>query len=195
MTKFKSSSYDESSEDLLQHCFNLKHLIESASQFKELSTEEFLDECTPFPFSLVKSPYVERKAIFDLETNGLPQFIGWNNVEILQIALVDAKSGNKYWNQYINPTKPISNGTTEKNHLTVGSNNRLFYKGKECENAVSASEGIERFRGSLCNRDAHEALGDCMNLYSAIKVAASRRNLSVSEFIGESSQKLSIYSF
>jgi len=270
MTKFKSSSYDETSEDLLQHCFNLKHLIESASQFKEISTEEFLHECTPFPFSLVKSPYIEKKAIFDLETNGLPQFIGWNNVEILQIALVDAESGNKYWNQYINPTKPISNGTTEKNHLTIGSNNRLFYKGAECENAVSAAEGMKRFldyleynfpegviliahngntfdfpllkryltnykwnfssnqiryqimcidslrafkthyqglishkqdqlieifRGSLCNRDAHEALGDCVNLSSAIKVAASRKNLSVSEFIGESTQKFSIYSF
>ena len=195
-----------------------------------------------------------KKVIFDLETSGLGR-----NCEILQMALVDVQSSNINWNQYLQPTKPIDPGASTVNHLRIGINNKLQYKGIECRNVVSAKEGIMKFQEYLkCNypdgvtliahngenfdfpllkkylemyntsfsdgnessypikcidsllafrrhyrglssyrqdylikkfsglstpKDAHEALGDCINLSNAIKVASAEKNLSISQFL------------
>jgi len=185
------------------------------------------------------------------------------------MALVDLHNG-LYWNQYIQPTQPIPAETTKINSLSLGIDNRLCYKGFECQNVVSAAEGIERFlehltlnypdgviliahngetfdfpllrkyllkysmnrsienickeimcidslwafkkhyqglisykqdrlieifRDSCSQKDAHEALGDCINLSTAIKIAAMKKNLSVSQFLGEMTHKLPIHYF
>ena len=68
---------------------------------------------------------------------------------ILQIALVDMHNGSKYWNQYIQPTKPIHPKASEVTHLSIGINNRLCYRGIECKNVVTASNAIQKFQEYL----------------------------------------------
>ena len=51
---------------------------------------------------------------------------------------------------------------------------------------------IERFLGSENVSDAHEAVGDCINLRNALEAAAQEKNMSISEFIELPSKKLII---
>lgn len=265
MEKFGHDSYYKGEIEPSQHCLDIKKLIESASQYKNVSVEQFMSLCSPLPFSFITSPHVEKKVIIDLETNGFGM-----DCEILQIALVDIHNSSKYWNQYIQPTKPIHPKAAEVNHLSVGIDNRLCYREIECENVVSASEGIQkfleylkhnypegailiahngatfdfpllrryldkhvsnlseeslsyqimcidslwvfqkhyrglnsynqdylikRFPGVSSPKDAHDALGDCINLSNAIKSAALEKKLSLTQFLGELTRKSPIHSF
>ena len=63
---------------------------------------------------------------------------------------------------------------------------KIFKHHFPCLGTYSQPSLLERFAGSENISDAHEAVGDCINLKNAIKVAAREKRMSIAQFIGNS---------
>ncbi|XP_070549688.1 DNA polymerase III PolC-type-like [Ptychodera flava] len=75
--------------------------------------------------------------VFDLETTGLD-----SQADIVQIAVV---CGDKKFNCYIFPSKPMSFGAEMATHITVNhTTGKMFYKGAQIE-SVSTQSGLSDF--------------------------------------------------
>jgi len=92
-------------------------------------------------------------------------------------------------------TNNIHSDDKEGYSITCIDSMRVFRKHFGGLSSYKQEHIVKRFPSGDNLREAHDALGDCLNLRGAIHAAAAEKRKELSNFLGESMNKQSIWSF